>query len=300
MIRIYSFATVAVLVGAATACRRGPKPEAYGNIEATEVVVSAQAAGQLESFVPVEGGVLPCGATVGVIDTVTEALQLQQVSAQRTANASRVTEVTKQIGVLEAQRPIAQRVYERTRRLFEQQAATAQQLDQAEREYRTLVAQLEVARAQRQAALHEVTASDARAAQVRDQLRRSVITNPVGGTVLTTYVRTGELVQVGQPLYKIANLDTMELRAYVTETQLTSIKVGRQVTVSVDVGKTRRPLPGIVSWVSTTAEFTPTPIETRDERVNLVYAIKVRVPNPNGMLKIGMPADVQLTTVASR
>ncbi|HEU4787250.1 MAG TPA: HlyD family efflux transporter periplasmic adaptor subunit [Gemmatimonadaceae bacterium] len=300
MIRIYSFATVAVLAGAATACGRGPKPDAYGNIEATEVVVSGQAAGQLESFVPAEGGVLPRGATVGVIDTVTESLQLQQVSAQRTASESRATEVTKQIGVLDAQRPIAERVYERTRRLFEQQAATAQQLDQAEREYRTLVAQLEVARAQRQAALHEVTASDARAAQVRDQLRRSVITNPVGGTVLTTYVRTGELVQVGQPLYKIANLDTMELRAYVTETQLTSIKVGRQVTVSVDVGQTRRALPGIVSWVSTTAEFTPTPIETRDERINLVYAIKIRVPNPNGMLKIGMPADVQLTTVASR
>ena len=127
-----------------------------------------------------------------------------------------------------------------------------------------------------------------------------MITNPVGGTVLTTYVRTGELVQVGQPLYKIANLDTMELRAYVTETQLTGIKVGRQVTVSVDVGQPRRALPGIVSWVSTTAEFTPTPIETRDERVNLVYAIKVRVPNPNGMLKIGMPADVQLTSAASR
>jgi membrane fusion protein YbhG len=300
MIRIYSFATVAVLIAAATACRRGSKPEAYGNIEATEVVVSAQAAGQLESFVPAEGGVLPRGASIGVIDTVTESLQLQQVSAQRTASASRATEVTKQIGVLEAQRPIAERVYDRTRRLFEQQAATAQQLDQAEREYRTLVAQLEVARAQRQSALHEVTASDARAAQARDQLRRSVITNPVGGTVLTTYVRTGELVQVGQPLYKIANLDTMELRAYVTETQLASIKVGRQVTVSVDVGATRRALPGIVSWVSTTAEFTPTPIETRDERINLVYAIKIRVPNPNGMLKIGMPADVQLTTVASR
>ena len=300
MIRIYSFATVVVLVAAATACRRGPKPEAFGNIEATEVVVSAQAAGQLESFLPAEGGVLPRGATIGVIDTVTESLQLQQVSAQRTASASRATEVTKQIGVLEAQRPIAERVYERTRRLFEQQAATAQQLDQAEREYRTLVAQLEVARAQRQSALHEVTASDARAAQARDQLRRSVITNPVGGTVLTTYVRTGELVQIGQPLYKIANLDTMELRAYVTETQLASIKVGRQVTVSVDVGATRRALPGIVSWVSTTAEFTPTPIETRDERINLVYAIKIRVPNPNGMLKIGMPADVQITTVASR
>ena len=303
MMRVCSLTAGACLAGlilSAASCGRGGKPDAYGNIEATEVVVGAEASGQLESFTPAEGNMLPLGATVGLIDTTTQSLQLQQVSAQRTATASRVTEVTKQIGVLEAQRPIVQRVYERTRRLFEQQAATAQQLDQAEREYRTLVAQLEVARAQREAALHEVTASDARAAQVRDQLQKSVITNPVTGTVLTTYARTGELVQVGQPLYKIANLDTMELRAYLTETQLTSIKLGRTVTVAVDVGGTRRTLPGVVSWVSTTAEFTPTSIETRDERVNLVYAIKVRVPNPNGLLKIGMPADVALTTVAAR
>jgi HlyD family secretion protein len=281
-------------------CGRGRAPDAYGNIEATEVVVGAQAAGQLVTFAPAEGNVLPLGATVGLIDTTTESLQLQQAGAQRTASASRATEVTKQIGVLEAQRAIAQRAYERTRRLFDQQAATAQQLDQTERDYRTLVAQIEVARAQREAALHDVAASEARTAQARDALRKSVITNPVGGTVLTTYVRAGEQVQLGQPLYKIADLDTMELRAFVGETQLASFRVGGHVTVAVDAGAARRTLPGIVSWVSPTAEFTPTPIETRDERVNLVYAVKVRVPNPNGLLKIGMPADVQLTTVASR
>jgi membrane fusion protein YbhG len=294
--RLTATFAAAVVIG----CGRGPKPDAYGNIEATEVVVGAQAAGQLETFAPAEGNVLPLGATVGIIDTTTESLQLEQASAQRTASASRANESAKQIGVLEAQRSIAQRVYERTRRLFDQQAATAQQLDQAERDYRTLVAQIAVARAQHATALHDVTASDARAAQVRDQLRKSVITNPVGGTVLTTYVRKGEQVQVGQPLYKIADLDTMELRAYVTETQLANFKVGQRVTVSVDAGASRRALAGIVSWVSPTAEFTPTPIETRDERVNLVYAVKIRVPNPNDMLKIGMPADVQLATVAVR
>lgn len=306
MMRICSFPFGGRLTGALAAvvmvagCRRGPKPDAYGNIEATEVVVGAQAAGQLEAFTPAEGNVVPLGATVGIIDTTTESLQLQQANAQRTASASRANESTKQIGVLEAQLSIAQRAYERAHRLFAQQATTAQQLDQAERDYRTLVAQIAVARAQREAALHDVAASDARTAQVRDQLRKSVITNPVGGTVLTTYVRKGEQVQVGQPLYKIADLDTMELRAYVTETQLASFKVGQRVTVSVDAGSSRRALPGIVSWVSPTAEFTPTPIETRDERVNLVYAVKIRVPNPNSMLKIGMPADVQLTTVALR
>jgi len=305
MMRICSFPFFHRVIGACAAaaiigCGHGPKPDAYGNIEATEVVVGAQAAGQLEAFTPAEGNIVPLGATVGVIDTTPESLQLEQASAQRTASASRATESAKQIGVLEAQRSIAERVYERTRRLFDQQAATAQQLDQAERDYRTLVAQIAVARAQHATALHDVTASDARAAQVRDQLRKSVITNPVGGTVLTTYVRKGEQVQIGQPLYKIADLDTMELRAYVTETQLASFRVGQRVTVSVDAGASRRALPGIVSWVSPTAEFTPTPIETRDERVNLVYAVKIRVPNPNDMLKIGMPADVQLATVALR
>jgi HlyD family secretion protein len=302
-IRSLPFARALLLAPVAlaiAACGGGPRPDAYGNIEATEVVVGAQTAGQLEGFTPVEGSVLPLGATVGIIDTTTQALQLQQASAQRTASASRAGEVAKQIDMLEAQRAIAQRAYERTRRLFDQQAATAQQLDQAERDYRTLAGQIEVARAQREAALHDVAASEARTAQARDQLRKSVITNPVGGTVLTTYVRRGEQVQLGQPLYKIADLDTMELRAYVTEPQLASFKVGQRVSVSIDAGADRRALPGIVSWVSPTAEFTPTPIETRDERVNLVYAVKIRVPNPNGMLKIGMPADVQLGTIALR
>ena len=137
-------------------------------------------------------------------------------------------------------------------------------------------------------------------AQIRDQIRKSRVLNPVAGTVLTTFVKRGEFVQIGQPLYKIANLDTIELRAYVTEPQLAHVKIGQPVQVSIDIGgEARRTLTGTISWVSSQAEFTPTPIETRDERTNLVYAIKVRVPNTGGMLKIGMPADVQLATVTA-
>jgi HlyD family secretion protein len=216
--------------------------------------------------------------------------------AQRTASASRVDEVTKQAGVFESQLVIARRAYERMKRLFEQQAATAQQLDQAERDYRTLVAQIEAAHAQRNSVGHDVSAADARVAQIRDQIRKSQVTNPLTGTVLVTYTKTGEFVQTGQPLYKVASLDTMELRAYVTEPQLANVKVGQPVEVSVDVaGSDRRVVAGRVSWISSQAEFTPTPIETRDQRSNLVYAIKVRVPNPAGLLKIGMPADLRLT-----
>jgi len=287
-------------LGAATGCKQPEKPDAYGNVEATEVTVGAQASGQLLSFTPSEGQKLPVGSTVAVIDTTALVLQLQQIVAQRASTGSRVNEVTKQVGVLEAQRAVAQRTYERTRRLFTQQAATAQQLDQAERDYRTLVAQIEAMRAQRQTASVDVSSSDARVAQIRDQIRKSRIINPLAGTVLTTYTKTGEFVQVGQPLYKIANLDTVELRAYITEPQLSQVKIGQTVQVSIDVGnEQRRALPGTISWVSSQAEFTPTPIETRDERTNLVYAIKVRVPNMRGDLKIGMPADVRLSTITA-
>jgi len=289
-------ASALVLAG----CRATQQPDAYGNIEATEVVVGSEMSGQLQAFVPLEGNHLTAGALVAIVDTSALVIQMQQAASQRTATGSRVNEISKQAGVLEAQRAIAARAYERQRRLFEQQATTAQQFDQAERDYRTLVAQIAATAAQRQTASHDVASSDARVAQIRDQIRKSRMTNPITGTVLTTYAKAGEFVQVGQPLYKIANLDTVELRAYVTEPQLSQVKIGRSVSVSVDVGnKERRSLTGTVSWVSSQAEFTPTPIETRDERANLVYAIKVRVPNPNGLLKIGMPADVQFGVVTA-
>ncbi len=285
---------------ATASCRDGKKPDAYGNIEAVEVVVGSQVAGQLTSFTPNEGSALSAGAVVGVVDTSALVLQLQQAIDQRTVSASRVEEVARQAGVLEAQRTIAQRNYDRIKRLFDQQAATAQQLDQAERDYRTLVAQIAATGAQRQTAARDVSASDSRTAQIRDQLRRTRVVNPVSGTVLTTYTRAGEFVQLGQPLYKIANLDTVELRAYVSESQLADVKLGRSVTVTADAGTgTRRGFPAVVSWISSRAEFTPTPIETRDQRTTLVYAIKLRVPNPGGVLKIGMPADVELGPVTA-
>lgn len=291
---------VAALLSLA-ACGSDGEVDAYGHIEAVDVVVASQGTGQLESFAAREGTTLPAGQVVAVVDATALQLQLQQTTAQRTASASRVEEVARQIGVLETQAAIAQRQYERMRRLFEQQAATAQQLDQAEREYRTLVAQISAAAAQRETASREVASADARVAQIRDQIARSRVVNPLTGTVLTTYAKTGEFVQTGQPLYKIASLDTLELRAYVSESQLALVRIGQPVGVSVDVSaRERRTLPGTVTWISAQAEFTPTPIATRDQRSNLVYAIKVRVPNREGLLKIGMPADVQFSEPAAR
>jgi len=319
----------------ASACARAPQPDAYGNVEATEVVVSSEAAGRLIRLTVVEGQTLAAGAVVGEIDATQLNIERAQAAAQRGATASRVDEVQRQIAVVDAQRAaaaaerdaaraqrdalvsqheIAGRTFERTRRLLAEQAATAQQLDQAERDYRVLgdqikaqedriraqerqVAalgdQIRAARAQEQTVKHQVASADAQVDLVAERIRKSEVRNPAAGTVLTTYAKTGEIVQVGQPLYRVADLAVVELRAYVTERQLAGVRIGQQALVSIDVGGGRQTLPGTVSWISARAEFTPTPIQTREERVDLVYAIKIRVSNDRGLLKIGMPADVQ-------
>ena len=286
-----------ILLVAATGigCAQDRAPDAYGNFEATEVVVSSQASGQLRWFTPTEGAKLAAGAIVGLVDTTQLDLERAQSVAQQSATEARVTAAAGQVGVYEAQLAVARRTLDRTKRLFDQQAATAQQLDQAERDFRTLVAQIQAAQAQRQSVVKEVSSTTARVAQVRDRIAKSQVANPQAGTVLATYARAGEVVLSGQALYRIANLDTLVLRAYVAESQLAALRLGQRVQVSVDQGDgTRITTAGVVSWVASKAEFTPTPVQTRDERTDLVYAVKVNVANPRGVLKIGMPADVDL------
>ena len=284
---------LAITLAGTIACRGDGEPDAYGNFEATEVVVSAQTSGQLLRFTPVEGVRLEAGALVAEVDTMQLALERAQLVAQRGAAGTRRTEVGEQLRALEAQREIAQRTLERTQRLHAGQAATQQQLDQAERDFRVLDAQLEAARSLREGSGLDVASTAARVAQVNDRLERSRVRNPVAGTVLATYSRAGEFVQPGQPLYRIAALDTLELRAYVSGSQLPAIRLGQRVAVHVDaLDGGLRTLSGEISWIAGKAEFTPTPVQTRDERADLVYAIKVLVPNADGSLKIGMPADV--------
>ena len=329
-------ALAAVAALAMASCNRVEQPDAYGNVEADEVVVSSEVGGQLTTFTVEEGQTLAAGDKAGTVDPTQLTLQRGQASAQRDAAVSRVSEITNQVqalsaqrdalqaqrnagvaqrGALESQREIAQRNRERTQRLFAQQAATAQQLDQAERDDRVLqdqikaqeeqieaqgrqvaaqAAQVAAAQQQRRTAQTQIAAADSQLAQLDDRIKRAAITNPSAGTVLVTYAKPGEVVQPGQPLYKIADVGTVDVRAYVSEPQLASVKIGKQARVNVDAGdKQRQTLTGTVSWVSTQAEFTPTPIQTRDERADLVYAVKIRVPNQNGVLKIGMPVDVE-------
>ncbi len=254
---------IGVLLVSVVACHRAKDPDAYGNFEADEVSVSAQASGQLTSFTPVEGAALRVGEIVGVVDTTQLALERAQLIAQQQATAARVAEAGKQVEVYQAQLGIALRNYERMQRLFEEKAATVQQRDQAERDYRTLVAQIGAAKAQQQSVSRDATSSGARVAQINDQIAKR--------------------------------------RAYITEKQLSGVKLGQQVQVHVDQGGGKLlSVSGTVRWISTKAEFTPTPVQTRDERADLVYAMKVYVPNPKGALKIGMPADLTLGPVPAK
>jgi membrane fusion protein YbhG len=325
-----------LLLLAVGACARQQPPDAYGNVEAIEVVVGAEAAGRLVTLTVTEGDTLQAGTTVGAIDAVELTLQREQLVAQRNATASRIDEVRQQIAALESQRgaavaqrdaakaqrdalasqlEIAKRAYDRTTRLVAEQAATSQQLDQTERDYRVLGDQIKAqdeqikaqerqiaaqgdqirtARAQEQTIRAQIASADAQVNQIAERIRKSDVRNPVSGTVLTTYAKAGESVQLGQPLYRIADLAEVDVRAYVTEPQLAGTHIGQEAIVSLDAGSgQRQTVSGKVTWISARAEFTPTPIQTRDERADLVYAIKIRTPNERGLLKIGMPVDVQ-------
>jgi HlyD family secretion protein len=260
-----------------------------------EVVVSAQTSGQLERFDAREGAQLRAGDTVAWVDTAQLAIERLQLEAQRRALAAQRGEVDRQGAALRAQREVAQRAFDRTTRLAAGGAATATQRDAAERDLRTLSEQARGAAFGLERVGAEREALDARLASVRDRLRRARVTNPVRGTVLATYVHAGEVIQPGQPLYRVANLDTLELRAYLTGDQLASVTIGQDVTVRTDsLGGALSARRGVVSWISPRAEFTPTPVQTRDDRTDLVYAIRIRVPNGDGRLKIGMPADVTI------
>jgi HlyD family secretion protein len=281
------------LIGLTAGACRTDAPDAYGNFEATEVRTSAELSGQLLWFDAVEGASLAQGSAVGQVDTVALALQREELLARRGAARTRTAEAVAQVAVLQAQLLTAQDEYRRTLRLFQSEAATARQLNQAEGEVRVLRERIAAARAQTAGSQEETGGAEARIEQLSDQIRRGRVVNPLAGTVLATYVEAGEFVQRGQPLYTIAALDTLTLRAYVSGAQLAAVRIGAPARVRID-GPDGEPitLPGRIVWVSSRAEFTPTPIQTRDERTDQVYAVRIRVPNPGGAVKIGMPGEV--------
>ena len=283
-----------LLVGGALVSCRTKQPDAYGNFEATEVTVAAEVGGRLLSFRLEEGDRLAKDTVVGIVDTIPLILERHELVARRAAAVARAQEAKTNIAALEVQRSIADRELARTQRLLKAAAATAQQGDQAEREARVVREQQAGAEAARHSALQEVAALEAQVASLDDKLVRSRVKSPLAGTVLTRYVEAGEFVQTGQPLFKLASLDSLIFRAYVSNAQLTRLHLGQLVTVGVDRGDSIATFPGRVTWIASAAEFTPTPIQTRDERADQVYAVKIAVANPDLRLRIGMPAELTI------
>jgi len=283
-----------LLLPALYACDgNGDKADGYGNFEATEVTVSAEASGRILQFNVEEGQQIKQGASLGYVDTIQLHLKKEQLLASRKIVYARSQSVLSQIKVYEAQEKTLATDRQRIVNLMKDNAATQKQLDDVTGQQDVLHQQINSIKAQNTSVLEELKSLDAQISQIDDQIRKSIITSPVGGTVLVKYAEKGEVAAFGKPLFKIADLSEMILRVYVAEPQLASIQTGQKVKIKIDDQQEMKEMEGTIEWISSSAEFTPKVIQTKEERVNLVYATKIRVPN-DGALKIGMPGEMWL------
>ena len=302
---------VSALIALATGCNNKQMSDASGTFEVDEVIVSSEVPGKIMALNIEEGSVLTKDSVVGYIDTVPLDLQKAQIEATIGALHQKTMDVKPEVKYLKdqiivQQAQLADDIYEkaRTERLIKADAATTKQLDDLNNQIDVL--QKQIAANQQEIKVQETTTGTQNntvmsefkplrksIAQVDDQLKRTNILNPINGTVLTKYALAGEETTVGKALYKIGDLSIITLRAYVTGTQLAQIKLNQEVKVLVDsTESTYRNYQGVINWISDKAEFTPKTIQTKDERANLVYAVKIHVKN-DGYLKIGMYGEVK-------
>ena len=311
MNRLLLILTVAFLV----ACKSNDdKADASGTFEANEVIVSSEIAGKILSFDVEEGQAIQKNKVVGVIDAGNLVLQKEQVEASINALQQKTSDVNPQIELLRDQLAVQksqlatlQHERKRIENLIKQDAATGKQLDDINAQIDVLKKQMNVTSqqmnvqkstisTQNRSVLSESKPLEKRAEQLSDQIEKANITNPINGTVITKYAEAGEMTSGGKALYKIADLSTITLRAYISGSQLSEIKIGQPVKVRVDKGADDyKGFNGTIKWISDKAEFTPKTIQTKDERANLVYAIKINVKN-DGYLKIGMYGEVLLNS----
>ncbi|WP_149273018.1 HlyD family secretion protein [Pareuzebyella sediminis] len=273
----------------------GDKADGYGNFEAIEITISAENTGKLIAFNIDEGAVLEQHQQIGTIDTIPLHLKKEQLLVQKEVITSKSKGVLSQINVLQAKLRTANINKVRTENLIKDNAGTQKQLDDVNGEIAVLKNSIRSVEIQNAPVVNELRGIDIQLLQIDDQIQKSKIVNPVNGTVLTKYAEPNEIVSFGKPLYKIADLSTMDLRVYVSETQLASVAIGQTVTVKIDDQEGMKSYDGIVSWIASEAEFTPKIIQTKEERVALVYAVKIQVKN-DGSLKIGMPAEMWLNS----
>jgi HlyD family secretion protein len=268
------------------------KPDAFGNFETDEVIISAENTGQILMTAFDEGETVSKGAVMAITDTINPILQRNQLKAQKESVLAQKAGLFAQIAVADQQIVNIRKDEVRIKNMLSDGAATPKQMDDID-------GQIALTEKQKNAYLAQITAIDKNAAAVEaqiavinDKLRTAIVKAPVSGTILEKYAETGELAVPGKPLYKMAKIDSLILRVYVSGPQLAEVKLGKQVTVMIDVTSGLKEIPGIVEWVSPEAEFTPKIIQTREERVKLVYAVKIIVPN-DGSLKLGMPGEIK-------
>ena len=265
--------------------------DAYGNFEATEITVSSEANGKIEFLKVEEGNVLKSQSQVGLIDTLQLHFAKQQLIASKNTISSKSANVVSQKSVLQEQLKTANLEKHRIRNMYAENAATKRQVDEIDGKVKVIEEQIKSVGTQNAPILNDLKSIDVQIEKINDQIAKSKIINPINGTVLTKYSEPGEITAFGKPLYKIADISEMTLRIYVSEKQLSKIKAGQNVTVKIDAEKDMKSYQGTISWIASSAEFTPKIIQTKEERVNLVYAVKVKVKN-DGSLKIGMPAEM--------
>lgn len=288
---------MAIIISALASCSdNNEMPDAYGNFEATEIIISAEANGKIFGFDVGEGQKIEAGETLGYIDTMQLILKKEQLNATINAVSSKTKDIETQIDVLREQRANLTRELHRFEKLYKDSAATRKQLDDMQGQInvidKNILATKKALADANRAILSEQKPLEKQILQIDDNISKSHISSSISGTILRKYAENSELASFGKPLLKVANLDNMTLRAYVSGSGLADVKYGDEVAVRIDQGKSGyKEFKGKVVWISDKAEFTPKIVQTKEERVNLVYAVKVSVPN-DGSIKIGMPGEV--------
>ncbi|MDP3434630.1 MAG: HlyD family efflux transporter periplasmic adaptor subunit [Bacteroidota bacterium] len=275
------------------ACKNGEKKsDAYGNFEAVETIVSSETAGKLLSMEVKQGDQLEAGKLIAQIDTTEIILKKLQTEAQLVASETKRQNVTAQINVLKEQKKNVQTTQQRISKMFADKAATQQQMDDINGQLNVLDKQVLATNTQFQLIASEMEVVKRQLDLFNEQQTKCQIKSPTKGTVLETYLETGELATPGKPVLKMADLSNLELKVYVSGAQLPNVRLGNEVKVLIDSGaKEMQSLSGKISWISSESEFTPKIIQTKEERVKLMYAVKIVVAN-DGSLKIGMPGEV--------
>ncbi len=287
------FGLIAIAILFGNCSGNGNLADAYGNFEATEIIVSSEANGKVISSTLENGQTLKAGDLVAQIDTVNLYLKYRQLQAAKNEISVNTRDVLSQIDVLQEQKNVLLIEQKRVEKLITDSAATSKQYDDILGKIKVTDKQIDGVRVKNLAVLSKLESIGIQMEEVEYELSKCKIINPINGLVLQKYIEAYELVIKGKPLYKIANLDELELKAYIDGVQLGQIKTGQKVKVYIDKDQDEnQEFEGTVSWISGNAEFTPKIIQTKEERVKLVYAIKVTVKN-DGSIKIGMPGEVK-------